>query len=102
MGGFFLVGPNYVFRTKLEEDDEECLCPPFSRLIDEDLENKLIQKSEKILDINDFSLHLRLAFVEEDGDNEGMHYEILDRKDFTRDVEYIERQDRWFERSLLD
>ena len=102
MGGFFLVGPNHVFRSKLEDDDEECLCPPFSRMIDEDLENKLIQKSEKILDLDDFSLHLRLAFEQGDGGNEGMLYDILERKDFAEDIKYLERQDRWFERSLLD
>lgn len=90
MGGFFLVGSEYIFRTKLEEDDEECMCQPFCSEIDDDLENTLLNKSERILDLNEFPRTLRLQFISCDADNEGMCYEIIARRDFEGDIsEYI-------------
>ena len=89
MGGFFLVGPNYIFRTNLGEDDEEVMCPPFCKVINECLENKLLNKSEKILDINDFPLNLRLKFQSSGGDNEGLYYKIIKREDFVGDISDI-------------
>jgi hypothetical protein len=95
MGGFFLVGGKYIFRTKLEEDDEECMCPPFCSEIDDNLEDTLLNKSEQILDLDEFPRKLRLQFLSGDADNEGMCYEIIAREDFEGDIsEYI--NDDWF------
>lgn len=96
MGGFFLVGSEYIFRTKLEEDDEECMCPPFCSVIDDDLENTLLNKSEQILDLNEFPRNLRLQFLSGDADNEGLCYKIIARKDFEGDISEYINDDYWF------
>lgn len=101
MGGFILIGQNYIIKNTSPGYDS--LCPPFLARLDEKTESMLVQKTTKTLVLSELPTDLALKFVEADADNEGMNYYVEPNKHKEHyNTMNIDHLDHIFNRSILD
>lgn len=102
MGGFQLIGPNFIIKNT-KDLGYECKCMPFMARINEATEILLVSKETKTLVVRELPIDLQLAFKEAKAWNEGMNYYIEDNKNkHVYDTMIIDRLDYVFSKSLLD
>ena len=53
MGGFTLLGPNYIIVHTPEAGSTICRCTGYNNEIDEQTEQLLVRKTDKVLDVRD-------------------------------------------------